>query len=81
MEKVQVILEVGKESKEVADAILVLVADLKAKKALAEIAADALPKFAAAIDGIGAVGAEWKDGDKSALIAYLVSGLGAALSA
>lgn len=46
-------LPYAKEVGDVGVALKTLVADIKAKKSLSEIAADALPKVMAAVDGVG----------------------------
>lgn len=71
MEKVDVVLAVGKESKEVLDCITGILADVKAKKSVAEIAGGNLTKLFAAIEGFEKVDDEFKD-DKAAISAYLV---------
>jgi hypothetical protein len=75
MELVQSQLNLPKESKEVADAVVVLLKDILAKKSAAEIVADALPKALAAADGFAAVGDELKSKNRSDLAAYLVKEL------
>lgn len=79
MAKVVVELQVGKESKEVVDALASIVADVKAKKPLAEVAAGNLTKLFAAVEGFDKLDDEFKD-DKAAIAAYIVkellSGLG-----
>lgn len=71
MEKVAVTLQVGKESKEVADCMSGILADVKAGKGVAEIAAGNLTKLFAAVEGFDKLDDEFKD-DKAAVAAYLV---------
>lgn len=71
MQTVDVVLKVPKESKEVVDAAVGLVADVKAKKPIAEIAANALPKVVIAVDGFDQLDDEAKSQQKSDLAAYL----------
>lgn len=54
-------LDVAKESKDVMDLLVVLVKDIRAKKTIAEISADALPKLMGAIDGVNQIPDEVKD--------------------
>jgi len=81
MQKVQVMMEVPKESKEVVDLMAALVKDLKAKKSLAEIASDLLPKLMVAVDGFSAIGEEVASDGKDEMAGYLVQQLMAELMA
>lgn len=60
MQLVDVALKVPKEMKEVGDLVLVLIADLKAKKSVSEMAGDVLQKLLAAMEGMQALGEEIK---------------------
>lgn len=71
MQTVDVVLKVPKESKEVIDALVSLVADIKAKKPIGEIAGGALPKVIAAVDGFDQVDDEIKSENKADLIGYM----------
>lgn len=79
MATVQVVMEVPKESKEVVDAIVLLVKDIKAKKPIGEIAGDALPKVIQAAEGFDQVGGEIKSEGRDELAGYLVQQVFAAL--
>jgi len=72
MQTVQVTREIPKESKEVVDAITALIADIKAKKSIAEISGDMLPKVVAAVDGFDQLDDEVKSDKKPELSGYLV---------
>lgn len=61
MEKVKVELELPKELHEACEAAVAIIKAIKAKKSIAEIATDVLPKAYAAIDGIDKVPAEVKE--------------------
>lgn len=78
MEKVEVSLKVGKESKEVADCMAGILVDVKAGKGVTEIAAGNLTKLFAAVEGFDKLDDEFKD-DKAAISAYLVHELMKAL--
>lgn len=71
IQTVAVELKVPKESKEVADAVTMLVADIRAKKPLGEIAGGALPKIITAVDGFEMLDDEVKSEHKHDLVAYL----------
>ena len=71
MQTVQVTREVPKESKEVVDCLTVIIGDVKAKKSIAEIAGDTLPKLVVAIDGFDQVDDEFKSDKKAELAGYL----------
>lgn len=53
VEKIEI--EVAKEAMDVMDLIIVLAKDIKAKKSVTEIGADALPKLMAAMQGIDGI--------------------------
>lgn len=59
IQKIEV--EIAKETADVMDLLIVLVKDIKAKKPIGEISADALPKLIAAIDGAGQIAEEAAD--------------------
>lgn len=71
MQTVSVELKVPKESKEVADAVFGIVADIKAKKSIAEIAGAALPNAIVAVEGYDMLDDEAKSAHKADLAAYL----------
>jgi len=75
MQKVTVQMEVPKESKEVIDALVVLVSEIKAKKSVSEIVAGALPKVISAVDGFDQLGEEVKSDGKDELAGYTVQQL------
>lgn len=75
MQLVDVTVQVPKEAKEVADLLVVLAMDIKAKKSVAEIAGDALPKALAAAEGISALGEEIKAPEMAALAGLLAGQL------
>lgn len=72
VEKIDVVLGVPKEGKEIVDAVVGIIAAIKAKKGVAEIAGEALPKVVAAVDGFGNLSEELKSDGKDELFAYLV---------
>lgn len=72
MQRVEVILSVPKESKEVVDLIAFLIKELKAKKGLAEIAANTLPKLMVAVEGFSAIGEEVASDGQDEMAGYLV---------
>lgn len=71
METVTVEIEVGKESKEVADALGDLVADIKAGKEVAAIVAENIPGLLKAIDGFDKLDDEMKAVSRNATVAYV----------
>ncbi len=77
MEVIAKVISVPKEASEVVDFIAAMVANIKAKKSLAEIAAE-LPKLVAAVDGYNLLGEEMKAAWPAAS-AYLISEVGQAL--
>jgi len=79
--KVKVEMDVPKESKEVVDLMAALVKDLKAKKSIAEIGTDILPKLLVAVEGITAIGEEVASDGKDEMAGYLVQQLMAELLA
>ena len=79
--KVSVTMEVPKESKEVVDLLAALVKDLKAKKSIAEIGTDVLPKLLVAVEGITAIGEEVASDGKDEMAGYMVQQLMAELLA
>lgn len=72
VETVKVEMNVPKEAKEIVDFVAALLADALAKKPIAVIAADVLPKLMSAIDGYSGVADELKSEHKKELAAYLV---------
>jgi len=58
---VNISVPVAQETKDVYDLLIVLVKDLRAKKPVAEIAADALPKLMSAISGCDQIPVEAKN--------------------
>lgn len=72
----QVQLNVDDEVKSVADALKVLIADIQAKKPIAQIAADVLPALLSAMGSYQSVGADIKKVDNQV---YLVKCLAEAL--
>jgi len=79
-EKVKVELEIGKESKEVADAIGDLVADIKAGKEVAVIIAENIPGILKAIEGFEKLDDEMKDASRNATGAYVAYKVAEALA-
>lgn len=75
METVPMQLNVPKEMKDVGDAMLTLAADMKAKKGVAEIAGDALPKLLAAAEGMDKLGEEAKSHEAKAYAGLLAGQL------
>lgn len=75
VEVVPVSLSVPKESKEVVDAVAGIVADIRAKRPVAEIAVGALPKLLVAVEGFDQLDDEAKSKQRSDLAAYLVKNL------
>ncbi len=71
-------LNVDDEVKALGDALKVLVSDIKDKKSIAQIAADALPGLLAGVAGFAALGGDLKKVDNQA---YLLKCLGDALEA
>lgn len=78
---VKVEIEVGKESKEVADAIAELVKDVKAGKDVSLIAAENLAGIAQAIEGYQKIGPEQKHDSRHATRGYLGMKVSEALDA
>lgn len=70
METVNVELKVPKESKEVVDAVMSIVLDIKAGKSIAEISASNLPKAVNAIQGYEKLGEEGKSEQRHDLYGY-----------
>lgn len=79
--KIPVQINVPKESKDVIDALVVLIADLKAKKSLVEISSDMLPRLLVAVEGYDQLGDELKSDGRDDLAAYAVSQILGALGA
>lgn len=75
MNTVDVIIQVPKETKEAGDAMFGIIADVKAKKTIAEIVAGNLPKLISAVEGFDQMDDEFKSAHRSALVAYLVKGI------
>lgn len=72
METVSVNMEVPKEGKEVVDCLASVLKDIKAGKAVAEIAAGNLTKLFAAVEGFDKLGEEVKSANKDELAGYMV---------
>jgi len=72
MNKVSVQMEVPKESKEVIDCLVGLLADIKAKKSMGEIAGGALQKVIIAVEGFDQLSEELKSDGKDELAGYAV---------
>lgn len=66
-------LSVDDEVKAAGDALKVLIIDIKAKKPIAQIAADALPGLLAAAGGFQNLGADIKKPDNEAYLAKCLS--------
>lgn len=81
MDLVKVEVELPKEMKEVADCLIALTVDIKAKKPIMEIAAGALPKLMVAVDGFNKIGEESKSAQAMDAYAYLLAGIAKALTA
>jgi hypothetical protein len=79
VELVKVEIEVPKEMKEVADALIGLAQDIKAKKNIAEIAAGALPRVVVAVDGYEKLSEEAKAEQAFDAYSYLLAGIAKAL--
>jgi precorrin-3B methylase len=77
----QITLEVGKESLEVFDLVAALVADIKAKKSMAEVAAENLPLLYSALEGADKIGAELKSDVKEVTLALGVAKIAKAILA
>lgn len=73
IELVQQTVQIPKEMKDVKDLLVVLVKDIKAKKSVAEISGDALPRLVAAIDGFDKLGEEAKS-PQAAMLGGLLAG-------
>lgn len=67
---IKVELEVGKETKEVIDAVTHLVSEIKAKKGVQEIVVSSLQKLITAVEGVDGVGSEMKSEHQVDTIAY-----------
>jgi len=67
---VKVELEVGKETKEVADAIHDLIEDIRAKKDISAIAAENLASLIKAVEGVDMLDDEMKHKSRNATVAY-----------
>lgn len=80
MALVKVEREVPKEMKDVADLLVQLIRDIKAKKGLAEIAAGALPGLMASIEGFDQLDDEAKLGEAYNLYGLLVADIARALA-
>lgn len=75
MELVKVEIEVPKEMLDVKTFLVELVADIKAKKSVASIAAENLPNLMAAVDGFNKLGEEAKVEQANNLYGLLVADL------
>lgn len=80
VETVKVELEVGKETKEVADAIHGLVSDIKAGKDVSAIALENLPALMKAVEGFDKLDDEAKHKTRNATGAYAAYKLADALA-
>lgn len=72
----QVQLQVADEVKAVADAMALLITDIKAKKSATQILTDTLPGIMTAVEGLGAMSADLKKVDDQV---YLIKSLLGAL--
>lgn len=72
---------VPKEAKDVKDLVVGLVKDIVAKKSIAEISGDALPKLMAAVEGFSALAEEAKSPQIAVLAGLLAGEVGEALMA
>lgn len=70
MELIKVELSVGKESKEVFEAVAELIKDFKAKKEWAAIAAENLPLLLKAVEGVSGLPEEIKGKQLGSTIGY-----------
>lgn len=70
MDTVKVEIAVGKETKEVIDALVELVADIRAKKEITLIASENLQGIYKAIEGVDQVGVELKSDLRNETISY-----------
>lgn len=68
--KTEVKILVGKESKEVIDSVVGIIADIKAKKPVAEIVARSLPSLMTAVDGYDQLGDEMRSDSRNETVAY-----------
>lgn len=68
--KTEVKILVGKESKEVIDSVVGIIADIKAKKPVAEIVAGSLPSLMTAVDGYDQLGDEMRSDSRNETVAY-----------
>lgn len=71
VQTIDVTIAVGKESKEVADALSELVADIKAGKDISVIAAENLPGVMKAVEGFDQLDDEQKAPSRHATRAYI----------
>jgi len=81
MQKVQVMMEVPKEGKEVVDFIAKIITDLKMKKSIAEIAGGSLPSLMVAVEGFNMLGEEFMSDGQDEMVGYLVQQVMSALKA
>lgn len=70
MESVKVEIEVAKESKEVVDAVVELIADIRAGKDISLIAGENLPGLLKAVEGVDKLGEEMKSNLRNETISY-----------
>lgn len=70
VQSVSVELKVGKETKEVIDAVTHIIEEIKAKKGIQEIAIGSLQKLIVAVDGVEKVDDEIKSEHQVDTIAY-----------
>ncbi len=70
VETKEVTIVVGKETKEVVDAVSELIADLKAKKDMSLIAMENLPGLLKAVEGVEMIDDEMKSQYRNATVAY-----------
>ncbi|MGB0452566.1 MAG: hypothetical protein ACPGJV_02545 [Bacteriovoracaceae bacterium] len=66
----EVVITVGKETKEVVDALNELVKDIRAKKEVSVIAVENLPTLLKAVEGVDQLANEMKSVHRDATIAY-----------
>lgn len=70
METVEIKFNVGKDSKEIVDAVVEIIKDIKAKKDIAAIATENLPGLMSAVNGYENLGAEAKSNVRNETAAY-----------
>lgn len=75
MQTVKVEINVPQETKEVADALTSIIADIRAKKSVMEIASGNLTKLYQAVEGVDKMDDEMKTANRSDAAGYLVKGM------